>query len=57
LRNVGFSVAQPVAHESDKTAVSGAAEPVPFDAELARIVAAWPTLDDPIRRAMLALIG
>jgi hypothetical protein len=28
-----------------------------FDADLARIVAAWPTLPEPIRRAMLALVG
>jgi hypothetical protein len=27
------------------------------DADLAQIVAAWPTLPDAIRRAMLALIG
>jgi hypothetical protein len=27
------------------------------DPDLARIVAAWPTLADAIRRAMLALIG
>jgi hypothetical protein len=27
------------------------------DADLARLVAAWPTLAEPIRRAMLALIG
>jgi hypothetical protein len=29
----------------------------PLDSDLARIVAAWPTLPEPIRRAMLALIG
>jgi hypothetical protein len=28
-----------------------------IDPDLARIVAAWPTLPEPIRRAMLALIG
>jgi hypothetical protein len=28
-----------------------------LDPELARIVAAWPKLPEPIRRAMLALIG
>lgn len=27
------------------------------DADLARVVAAWPNLPDPIRRAVLALIG
>jgi hypothetical protein len=28
-----------------------------IDPDLARIVAAWPTLAEPIKRAMLALIG
>ena len=32
-------------------------EPVPADPDLAKIVAAWPTLSEPIKRAMLALIG
>jgi hypothetical protein len=27
------------------------------DPDLARVIEAWPTLPDPIRRAMLALIG
>jgi hypothetical protein len=32
-------------------------EPLVIDAELARIVAAWPTLADPIKRAVLSLVG
>ncbi len=28
-----------------------------LDPDLARVVAAWPTLSEPIRRAVLALIG
>ncbi len=42
-----------------ETAVSelGAALGAAVDARLARIIAAWPTLPDAIRRAMLALIG
>src|SRR5205085_909475 len=31
--------------------------PAPGNPELARVIAAWPTLTDPIRRAVLALIG
>jgi hypothetical protein len=46
---------QPSAKSTAKTDGSelGAAR----DADLAKIVAAWPTLPDAIRRAMLALIG
>ena len=34
------------------------AEPkTPTDPDLSRIVAAWPTLPEPIRRAVLALVG
>jgi hypothetical protein len=29
----------------------------PTDPDLARVVEAWPTLPDPIRRAMMALLG
>jgi hypothetical protein len=31
--------------------------PAPLDPDLARVVDAWPHLPEPIRRAMLALIG
>jgi hypothetical protein len=31
--------------------------PPPIDADLAQILDAWPHLPEPIRRAMLALIG
>jgi hypothetical protein len=39
-------------------AKSGAvlADPFPADPDLAHIVATWPTLPEPIRRAMLALV-
>ena len=50
LRNDGQSAAG--------GAKSGAVSPdrSATDADLARIVAAWPTLPEPIRRAVLALI-
>jgi hypothetical protein len=40
-------------------AKSGAVSPDPSaaDPDLARIVARWPALPEPVRRAMLALIG
>ncbi len=38
-------------------AESGALAALTLDPELARIVAAWPDLSDPIRRAVLALVG
>ncbi len=38
-------------------AESGAPAAPTLDPELARIVAAWPDLPDPIRRAVLALVG
>ena len=43
----------------EKTGVSqgGAAKAQQIDPDLAKIVAAWPTLAEPIKRAMLALIG
>ncbi|HJZ54481.1 MAG TPA: hypothetical protein VKE74_05960 [Gemmataceae bacterium] len=31
--------------------------PAPNDPELARVVGAWPNLPEPIRRAVLALVG
>ena len=34
-----------------------ATTPPPLDPELAALVVAWPTLPDPIRRAVLALVG
>jgi len=37
-------------------AATGAAEPQTLPPELAKIVAAWPTLPDALRRAMLALV-
>jgi hypothetical protein len=36
---------------------SGGAESGAFDPDLTKIVAAWPSLPEPIKRAMLALIG
>jgi hypothetical protein len=38
-------------------AESGALALLATEPDLARIVAAWPTLSDPIRRALLALVG
>jgi hypothetical protein len=56
LRQGGFSVAQPVAHESRIAADSGARESAAIDPDLAVIIAAWPTLPVAIRRAMVALV-
>ena len=44
-----------VSREGD--AKSGAVEAVLTDPELAKVVAAWPNLPGPIRRAILALIS
>jgi hypothetical protein len=43
---------------SRSAAKSGAVETnaTPIDADLARVMAAWPALPEPIRRAVLALI-
>lgn len=38
-------------------AESGALAALALDPELARVVAAWPTLPEPIRRAVLALVS
>jgi hypothetical protein len=41
-----------------KTATDGAREKAQrFDPDLVRIMAAWPSLSEPIRRAMLVLVG
>ena len=32
-------------------------EPAPADPDLARVVAAWPDLPEPLRRAVMALVG
>lgn len=40
-----------------KVGAPAGSTPDVLDADLARIVASWPTLPEPIRRAMLALIG
>ncbi len=56
LRHGGFSVAQPVAHESRKAADSGAVESVAIDSDLAAIVASWPTLPAAIRAGILAMV-
>jgi hypothetical protein len=50
---------KPSSKNTGKNAVlqEGAALGAAVDAKLARIIAAWPTLPDAIRRAMLALIG
>jgi hypothetical protein len=42
----------------DEAALTGRLQPgTPPDPDLARVVEAWPTLAEPIRRAVLALIG
>ncbi|HEV2969861.1 MAG TPA: hypothetical protein VGY55_07720 [Pirellulales bacterium] len=43
---------------SKETAIRGAdTVHLQFDFELSKIIAAWPMLPEPIRRAMMALIG
>lgn len=42
---------------SGASAAPGGARPSEIDRDLARIIAAWPSLPEPIRRALLALIG
>jgi hypothetical protein len=43
--------------EESEGSVGGAAPVPPIDPNLAKIVAAWPMLPEPTKRAMLALIG
>jgi hypothetical protein len=52
----GFEHPASTAGKTAKTK-SRDAESDALDPHLARIVAAWPTLPEPIRRAMLALVG
>ena len=59
--NPGFRAENPTTMpglvEENASFSDRAAPGVAVDAELARIVAAWPTLPEPLKRAMLALIG
>jgi hypothetical protein len=62
MQNQGFA-ATSVPRNASQAAAGGAesaavpADSSPIDPDLARIVATWPTLPEPIRRATLALIG
>jgi hypothetical protein len=61
VQNQGFaakSVPRNAGHAAAGGAKPGAvsADPSPADPYLVRIVAAWPTLPEPIRRALLALV-
>ena len=52
----GFAIGPQPAEFSKETANSGAnAVPSHYDPDLARIVAAWPTLAEPIKRALLEI--
>jgi hypothetical protein len=60
----GFSVCKEYQKTPPKTTISPAVDtdfdttsPSLVDPDLARIIEAWPQLPDPIRRAVLALIG
>jgi hypothetical protein len=51
------SAAPRTAVDAEPTAANERETQSPIDPALAKIVAAWPSLPEPIRRAMLALIG
>ena len=44
-------------YATDSTSGAATGAVTPTDPELARVVEAWPTLPEPLRRAVLALVG
>jgi len=48
----------PSGHDAESDAVAdNSAEPTPIDQDLARVIDAWANLPEPIRAAVMAMIG
>ena len=56
LQRGDILVAQGVAQETQKSTPEAVAMPADVDPELAAVVAAWPDLPEPIRRAIRAMV-